>query len=105
MEFQRKTLWSRFKRLALGADAALDSALHEAARRAADRHERFRSMMGVFAVSGGRRFVVEFASEGLAVGLAGLLLLTAMAHSALRDADEDFVRRQPLAVTFLDRYG
>ncbi len=105
MEFRRKTVWSRLKRLALGADAAIDSSLYAAGRSAAERYERFRSVMGAFAVSGPKRVANELVSESLTIGLAGLVVLTVLAQSSVRDANEDFVRRQPLAVTFLDRYG
>jgi penicillin-binding protein 1A len=105
VEFRRKTLWSRLKRLALGADAALDSSLHAAGRSAGERYERFRSLMGKLTVSGPRKLVNELASEGVSLALVGLTLLTVLAQSSVRDASEDFVRRQPLAVTFLDRYG
>ncbi len=105
MEFRRKTVWSRLKRLALGADARLDSSLYAAGRSAAERYERFRSVMGRFAVSGPTRLANELASESLTIGLAGLLVLAVLAQSSVRDASEDFVSRQPLAVTFLDRYG
>jgi penicillin-binding protein 1A len=105
VEFRRKTIWSRLKRLALGADAAIDSSLYAAGHSAIERHERFRSLMGKLSVSGPRRVANELASEGLTVGLCGLVVLTILAQSSLRDASEDFVKRQPLAVTFLDRYG
>lgn len=105
MEFRRKTIWSRLKRFALGADAAIDSSLYAAGRSAAERHERFRSIMGKLAVSGPKRLLNEAASESLTIGLAGLVVLTILAQDSVRDASEDFVRRQPLAVTFLDRYG
>ena len=105
MEFRRKTVWSRLKRLALGADAAIDSSLYAAGRSAAERYERFRSVMGSFAVSGPKRVANELTSEILTISLAGLTVLTVLAQSSVRDATEDFVRRQPLAVTFLDRYG
>jgi penicillin-binding protein 1A len=105
VEFKRKTIWSRLKRLALGADAALDSSLHQAGRGAAERYERFRTVMGKLSVSGGKRLLVEGASETILVSIAGLMVLAVLAQSAVREADEDFVRRQPLAVTFLDRYG
>lgn len=105
MEFRKKTIWSRLKRLALGADAAIDSSLYSAGRSAGERYERFRSVMGRLSVSGPKRLLAETASEGITISLAGLLVLASLAQSSVRDASEDFVRRQPLAVTFLDRYG
>jgi penicillin-binding protein 1A len=105
VQFRQKTLWSKIKRLALGADAALDASLHDAGRSAAEHYERFRSIMGRFSVAGPGRLAAELASEGLTIGLAGLVVLAALAQASVREADEDFVRRQPLAVTFLDRYG
>ncbi len=105
MEFRRKTLWSRLRRLALGADAAIDSSLHAAGRDAGERYERFRSVMNRFSVSGPLRLVNELASEAVTVSLVGILALGWMAHLAVREVSEDMIRRQPLAVTFLDRYG
>lgn len=105
LEFRRKTLWGRLRRWALGADSALDASLHAAARGAAERHERFRSVMGRLTVTGPARLVNELASESLTIGLAGLTVLAALAHASVRDVSEEMIRRQPLAVTFLDRYG
>ena len=44
--------------------------------------------------------------EGLNVGIVGLLGVLALAQPAYRlTSDEDWLKRQDLAVTFLDRYG
>jgi penicillin-binding protein 1A len=105
VEFRRKTFWSRLKRFALGADAALDSSLNAAGRSAGERYERFRTLMGRLHVSGPGRLAVEGASEALTIGLVGVTALAILAQAAIRQANDDFLRRQPLAVTFLDRYG
>ncbi len=105
MEFRRKTIWTRLKQFALGADAALDASLHAAGRSAAERYERFRSVMNRFSASGPTRLLNEVASEAMTVGIAGLIVLAALAQASVREATENFASKQPLAVTFLDRYG
>lgn len=105
MEFKRKTLWGRIKKAALGVDAALDSSLHGLGRIAGERYERFRSIMGKFTVSGPARLVNEAASEALTLSVAGIALMAGLAHGATRGVTEERIRSQPLAVTFLDRYG
>src|SRR5580704_7702675 len=59
-----------------------------------------------FHVSGLGKVAVELACEGLTLGLAGSLVLLALALPAFREtSDEDWLKREDLAVTFLDRYG
>ena len=61
--------------------------------------------MDRFHVSGGKRLAVEFSCEALTAGSFGGLLLLALAIPAFRETSEDWLKRQDLAVTFLDRYG
>ncbi|MGL5733290.1 MAG: transglycosylase domain-containing protein [Beijerinckiaceae bacterium] len=101
----RKRWTARLKRALLGADSWIDSSLYAAVSRGADRYERFRLFMDRFAVRGWRRVGVEGVSEGLTLGAAGSVLLLALAVPAFRETSDDFMRKQELAVTFLDRYG
>ena len=63
--------------------------------------------MDRFHVGGWRRWVfVEPLSEGATMGAGGLVVLLALALSAFREtADDDWLKKSELAVTFLDRYG
>ncbi len=105
MEFRRRTLWSRLKRWALDADSRLDSSLHEAAGRAGERYERYRSLMDKLSVSGGKRLAAELAGEAFTLGTAGAVVILTLALPSFREGREEVIRQQQLAVTFLDRYG
>ncbi len=53
-----------------------------------------------------RWVIIEPLSEAATFGLAGLILMLALAVPAFREtADEDWLKKSDLAVTFLDRYG
>ncbi len=56
-------------------------------------------------VTGGQRLAAEFASEGLNVGIAGSLVLLALAIPSFHEGREEALKHQVFAVTFLDRYG
>ncbi|OYW67532.1 MAG: penicillin-binding protein [Bosea sp. 12-68-7] len=105
MEF-RKTGWTtRLKRFALAVDSWVDAGLWGAARRAGELYERIRSFMDRLTVTGGQRLAAEFASEGLNVGIAGSLVMLALAIPAFHEGREEALKHQVFAVTFLDRYG
>ena len=63
--------------------------------------------MDRFHVGGWRRWVfVEPLSEGATLGAGGFVVLLALALPAFREtADDDWLKKSELAVTFLDRYG
>ena len=63
--------------------------------------------MDRFHVAGWRRwYLVEPLSEGLTLGIGGLILMLALAIPAFREtSDDDWLKKSELAVTFLDRYG
>lgn len=96
---------TRLKRALLGADSWIDSGLFASTQKLGDRYERFRLFMDRFAVGGVRRAGVELACETLTLGTAGGIVLLALATPAFRETSEDFLKKQELAVTFLDRYG
>ncbi len=63
--------------------------------------------MDRFYVGRWKRWIfIEPLSEAATLGLGGLLLMLALAVPAFREtADEDWLKKSDLAVTFLDRYG
>jgi len=105
MEFRKAGWRTRLKRFALAADSWLDAGLWGAGRRAGEVHERIRSAADRLTVSGGKRIAAEFASEGLNIGIVVALFLLMLALPAFRIGNEEALRSQVLAVTFLDRYG
>jgi penicillin-binding protein 1A len=91
----------------LDLDARLDSSLFSSARGARELYERFSTFMDRFYMGGWKRWVfIEPLSEAATLGLGGLIVLLALAIPAFREtADEDWLKKSDLAVTFLDRYG
>ncbi len=90
----------------LAFDAWINSSLYESGQSARRIYGDFSDYMDRFHVSGGKRLAVELACEGLTLGLGGALLMLGLALPAFRDvSDEDWLKKQDLAVTFLDRYG
>src|SRR5579884_1116485 len=91
----------------LDLDARFDSALFSSLRGSRELYERFSTFMDNFYVGGWKRWVfIEPLSEAATMGLGGLVLLLALAIPAFREtADEDWLKKSDLAVTFLDRYG
>ena len=90
----------------LAFDAWINSSLYESGQSARRIYGDFSAYMDRFHVAGGRRLLVEFACEGLTLGLGGAMLMLGLALPAFRDvSDEDWLKKQDLAVTFLDRYG
>ncbi|MCC6946912.1 MAG: PBP1A family penicillin-binding protein [Bradyrhizobiaceae bacterium] len=62
--------------------------------------------MDRFYVAGIKRLAVEAVSEGFTLGCVGAVFMLALAVPAFHEtSDEDWIKKQELAVTFLDRYG
>src|SRR3954453_22760985 len=91
----------------LDLDARIDSTLFSSGKGARELYERYSTFMDRFYVGRWKRWVfVEPLSEGRTIGLGGLVVLLALALPAFREtADEDWLKKSDLAVTFLDRYG
>ena len=91
----------------LDLDARIDSSLFSSGKGARELYERFSTFMDRFYVGRWKRWVfIEPLSEAATLGLAGLILLLALAVPAFRETtDEDWLKKSDLAVTFLDRYG
>jgi len=109
--FQRgenRVSWKvRLQRFLLDLDARIDFGLYQAKTWGRELYERFTVFMDRFHVSGWRRwYFVEPLSECLTLGNAGAVVLLALAIPAFREtADDDWLKKSELAVTFLDRYG
>ena len=97
----------RINHFRLDLDARFDSTLFSTYVGARELYERFSTFMDRFYVGRWKRWVfIEPLSEAATIGLAGLILLLALAVPAFRQtADEDWLKKSDLAVTFLDRYG
>jgi len=97
----------RLGRFGLDLDARFDSALFSSLRGTRELYERYSTFMDRFYVGGWKRWVfVEPLSEAATLGLGGLIVLLTLAVPAFREtADDDWLKKSDLAVTFLDRYG
>jgi penicillin-binding protein 1A len=101
---------SRYRKVAaralLAFDAWMDSTLYDAQRRSIRALQTAAAISDRLHLSGVRKFVVDGLCEGLNLGLVGLIVVLTLALPAFRETgDEDWLKRQDLAVTFLDRYG
>lgn len=101
-----ETARQKLKRAMLAIDAFVDFGVFRSAAGLRESYERFSTFMDRFHVAGWRRWGVEFASEGATLGLAGGVLMLALAVPAFQmTQDDDWLKKSELAVTFLDRYG
>src|SRR6201993_3230653 len=98
---------TRIRHFFLDLDARIDSTLFSSGKGARELYERYSTFMDRFYVGRWKRWVfIEPLSEAATIGLGGLILLLALAIPAFREtADEDWLKKSDLAVTFLDRYG
>lgn len=91
----------------LDLDARIDSSLFSSAKGIRELYERYSTFMDRFYVGRWKRWVfVEPLSEAATIGLGGLVVMLTLAIPAFREtADEDWLKKSDLAVSFLDRYG
>ena len=91
----------------LDLDARIDSTLFSSAKGLRELYERYSTFMDRFYVGRWKRWVfIEPLSEAATIGLGGLVLMLALAIPAFREtADDDWLKKSDLAVSFLDRYG
>src|SRR5436853_3013096 len=91
----------------LDFDARIDSTLFSTGKGARELYERYSTFMDRFYVGRWKRWVfIEPFSEAATIGLGGMMLMLALALPAFREtADDDWLKKSDLAVTFLDRYG
>ncbi len=97
----------KLKKLLLDIDARIDSAVFQAGNWARELYERFTATMDRCHIAGWRRWIlVEPISEAATLGTGALFVMLALAIPAFREtADDDWLKKSELAVTFLDRYG
>jgi penicillin-binding protein 1A len=97
----------KLRHFMLDLDARIDSTLFSSGKGARELYERFSTFMDRFYVGRWKRWVfIEPLSEAATIGLGGLILMLALAVPAFREtADDDWLKKSDLAVTFLDRYG
>jgi penicillin-binding protein 1A len=100
-------LKAKIQHFLLDLDARIDSTLFSSGKGARELYERYSTFMDRFYIGRWKRWVfIEPLSEAATIGLAGLILMLALAIPAFREtADEDWLKKSDLAVTFLDRYG
>src|ERR1044072_1105385 len=91
----------------LDFDARIDSTLFSSGKGVRELYERFSTFMDRFYVGRWKRWVfIEPLSEAAPTALGGLIVMLALAVPAFREtADDDWLKKSDLAVTFLDRYG
>ena len=107
MEFRGKpSLWQRFVRAFEAFDSWTAFSITEGGRGLAAAWGRYAEFVDRLRVRGVRRVASELAGEMLTIGLAGSVVALALAIPAFREVDsDDWLKKQDLAVTFLDRYG
>ncbi|MDD1526841.1 penicillin-binding protein [Bradyrhizobium sp. WBOS7] len=97
----------RIRNFFLDLDARIDSSLFSSAKGIRELYERYSTFMDRFYVGRWKRWVfIEPLSEAATLGLGGLVVMLTLAIPAFREtADEDWLKKSDLAVSFLDRYG
>jgi len=89
----------------LALDAWIDSSLYEAGFVAREFWETATIFFRRFRVSGWRRGIVEFLSEGFTLGAGGSVVMLALAMPAFQETVGNWRNQGDFAVTFTDRYG
>ncbi len=98
-------LSTRIKRAALGFDAWLNSFLFQSGRGLARGWETYSEKLKCLRFRGPLRVILDLTSEATTLGLVGGVAMLALALPAFRETQDDWLKTQDLAVTFLDRYG
>nr|WP_246504959.1 PBP1A family penicillin-binding protein [Microvirga antarctica] len=96
---------TRIKRAALAFDAWLTSFLYQSWRFLARAWEVATDLSNRLRFRGPGRVVLDLTSEATTLGLLGGVVMLALALPAFRETNDDWLKTQDLAVTFLDRYG
>ncbi|MGO9133227.1 MAG: transglycosylase domain-containing protein [Methylovirgula sp.] len=99
-------LFKKISRSLLALDALVDSSLYESSQRAQAHYATLVAWMDRLHISGWRRIAVEIFCEGSNIAFAGGMVALFMATPAFQEtATNDWLKKEDLAVTFLDRYG
>ena len=102
---QPLSFWTRIKRAALAFDAWVSSSLFEGGRGLGEAWDGYSRRVNRLRVRGVPRVLLDLTSEATTLGVAGGVLMLALAIPAFRETSENWLKTQDLAVTFLDRYG
>jgi len=89
----------------LGIDAWIDSSLSASWEGIKDRWNAVSSFFARFRLSGWRRGLNEILSEGMTMGVGGLMVMFVLALPAFNEFDENKINQGKFAVKFLDRNG
>ncbi|MFM9974440.1 MAG: transglycosylase domain-containing protein [Beijerinckiaceae bacterium] len=96
----------RLRRRALDADALFGHALFAVGRRLREGYTRYALFMDRLSLTGGRKLAVNVAGEAFTWGTLGSIVVLALGTAAFKEtSDENWLKKQDLAVVFLDRYG
>ncbi|PVE25529.1 penicillin-binding protein [Microvirga sp. KLBC 81] len=98
-------LSTRIKRAALWLDAWLNSFLFQSGRGLASAYESYSEKMKCLRFRGPSSVLLDLTSEATTLGAVGGIVMLALALPAFRETEDDWLKTQDLAVTFLDRYG
>jgi penicillin-binding protein 1A len=105
-DYRKTTFWDRLKRTARDVDARFGHALFAIGKKIREGLLQISLHSDRLQLAGGRKFLVNCLGEGMTLGLAGSILMLALAGPAFKEtADENWLKKQDLAVVFLDRYG
>ncbi len=95
----------RIERALLAFDAFIDSSLYAAGQKSRAAYATFSAFMDGFHVSGLKRIFVEIGCEAFTISIGAGLVALFLAQPAFQETSDDWLKKQDLAVTFLDRYG
>jgi penicillin-binding protein 1A len=93
------------ERLNWAMNAWFDSATYGALQRLREAYVSYAHGLERAMPTGWARRLAGWASEGVSWSVVGAAALLALAQPAFRETSEDWLKKQELAVTFLDRYG
>ncbi|MCU0832406.1 MAG: PBP1A family penicillin-binding protein [Rhizobiaceae bacterium] len=86
-------------------DAWIDSTLYELRFGLARFWDRVCIASNRLTVRGWRRALLEVTGEAATLGVAGMVVMLALAIPAFKETEGDWLRQADIAVTFLDRFG
>ncbi len=86
-------------------DSWIDASMYNMFSSAGARWETITVFFRRFRVYGFKKFLVELSCEGLTVGLAGFILLLALALPAFEETEKNWRAQEDYSVVFLDRFG
>lgn len=104
-ELRNSRPYARLYRAHTDFEALTNSSQDAVLRGLKERYDAYAMAMDRFYVRGARRVLVELACESLTVAIGAGLVLLALSMPAFEMANQDGLKKQDLAITFLDRYG